>query len=524
VNFTATKALLILWGLAMVAGAEENYVTTEASGKLAYWHDAQGNRIPDFSNCGYRGGGVTLPIVEIKGTVEPAEGDCTGRIQAVIDQVSQLPKNESGWRGAVLLKSGTYHLNNPIAITADGVVLRGEGQGENGTVLIATKRQQHTLIKVGGVADTSAADDEEAQSKTSWKEVTGSRRKIIDHYVPVGTRHLRVEDAASFKVGEQVIIWRPSTENWIHVLGMDQIPQRSDGTVTQWTAGSKDLRFDRVVTAVDKDSIEVDAPICNAIETQYGGGFVYRYEMPARISEVGVENLRGVSEYKGETDEKHGWILISLGSVVNAWVRDVTSVHFGYSCVHVEKSAKWVTVQDSSCLDPISRIKGGRRYSFLVAGQLTLVQRCYAREGRHDFVLGATAPGPNVFLDCTADNAHADSGPHQRWSVGMLFDTVRITGMDAGLNIRNRGNSGTGHGWTGANSVIWNCSAPAINCQNPPTAQNWAIGSTADKHPTGDGNWESFGQPVKPESLYLAQLAERLGPQAVVNMSKDAHP
>ena len=43
-----------------------------------------------------------------------------------------------------------------------------------------------------------------------------------------------------------------------------------------------------------------------------------------------------------------------------------------------------------------------------------------------------------------------------------------------------------------------------------PTAQNWAIGCRAVVH-RGDAYWESFGRPVAPQSLFLAQLRERLG-------------
>jgi hypothetical protein len=49
--------------------------------------------------------------------------------------------------------------------------------------------------------------------------------------------------------------------------------------------------------------------------------------------------------------------------------------------------------------------------------------------------------------------------------------------------------------------------------EQPPTAQNWAIGCTAKSH-SGDGYWESVGRPVQPQSLYLSQLHERLGSAA----------
>src|SRR4030095_3418260 len=73
-------------------------------GRLVYTADTQGNRIPDFSNCGYAGGGVRLPEIAEQATVTPSPSDATERIQAAIDKVSQLPPDEHGFRGAVLLK------------------------------------------------------------------------------------------------------------------------------------------------------------------------------------------------------------------------------------------------------------------------------------------------------------------------------------------------------------------------------------------------------------------------------------
>jgi hypothetical protein len=212
--------------------------------------------------------------------------------------------------------------------------------------------------------------------------------------------------------------------------------------------------------------------------------------------------------------ERHGWTFVDLVHARNAWVRNVVSIHFGYSCVFVERDCKWVTVDACACLDPVSIITGGRRYSFALDGQLTLVEHCFSRNGRHDFVMHALAAGPNVFYDCVAVLSHADSGPHHRWSAGTLYDNVRVSGVGRGageINIRNRGNMGTGHGWAGANQVAWNCRADAMIVENPPTAQNWAIGCVAGSY-RGDGDWESKGRPVSPASLYLAQLAERLGP------------
>lgn len=456
---------------------------------------ANGDRIPDFSSCGYQSGGVALPQVAVRATVEPVPGDAAATIQKAIDTVSGLPLDARGLRGAVLLRKGTYRIAGSLSIRASGVVLRGEGQGADGTVLIATGTGRRTLIVVG--------------TRGRHVEVKDSRRQVADAYVPVGARRLRLDSTAGLAVGSRVIVHRPSTREWIRLLGMDRIPPRKDGTkVVQWTPGSKDLMFDRVLTAVDGNEITLDAPLTCALDARHGGGSVYRYEYPARISRVGVESLRGVSEYRGSTDEEHSWRMVSLQSVENGWVRQVTALHFAYAAVSLDHGNKWVTVEDCHCLDPISQITGSRRYSFnLGTSQLTLWQRCHARNGRHDFVTGATVAGPHVFLDCTAEKAHSDAGPHHRWAVGVLYDNVHT---DGALNVRNRGNSGTGHGWAGANHVFWNCTAAQVTCAAPPGAHNWAVGCVARRR-QGNGTWESFGRPVQPVSLYRAQLAQRLG-------------
>ena len=75
-------------------------------GRLQYVADSLGNKIPDFSNAGYKGGGVPIPYVAIKATVWPVKGDNSANIQAAIDRVSALPPDPSGFRGRCIAKNG----------------------------------------------------------------------------------------------------------------------------------------------------------------------------------------------------------------------------------------------------------------------------------------------------------------------------------------------------------------------------------------------------------------------------------
>jgi hypothetical protein len=92
----------------------------------------------------------------------------------------------------------------------------------------------------------------------------------------------------------------------------------------------------------------------------------------------------------------------------------------------------------------------------------------------------------------------------------------------------NRGIAGSGHGWTMGWAVAWNCIAKTYVIQNPPGAVNWAIGCIGKREQTArlfdsnpvlpDGNFDSHGSPVEIQSLYLAQLMERVGVQGIKNL------
>lgn len=484
-------------------------VDPAAEGRLRYQpYSAQGDVLPDFSHCGYGGGGVPLPAAVVREELRPVAGDSDDapRIQAAIDRVGKLAPGADGLRGAVLLRRGTYRCGASLRLAVSGVVLRGEGDGEDGTVLIATARKQQPLVRLGGASGP--------------REEASSKQEITDAYVPVGARSFTVADAAGFAVGQTVFVVRRGNAAWISAIGMDRIvPRPSDPKSTkQWEPF--ELKFDRVITAVDGPRVTVDAPIACAIDPRWGGGALVRSRDEARIERCGVEHLRAVAVFdrsktavhNGEkvfVDEEHANYFVSFAAVKNAWARRLSTVGFYHGPTSVGRDAKWVTVEDCTSLAPVSQITGGRRYPFGVDGQLTLVQRCRSDRARHAFVFGSRVPGPNVFLECVSTHDYASSEPHHRWSVGGLYDNV-----EAQLAIQDRGHMGSGHGWAGANYVVWN-SRGSLICQQPPTAQNFSIGFVGtrgkDAFPRPVGWWESEGTPVEPRSLYRAQLAERLG-------------
>ncbi|MDQ3814839.1 MAG: hypothetical protein M3347_12925 [Armatimonadota bacterium] len=90
----ALPGLLIALAGDLTLAAGPNYsklVHPGADGKLVYVpYTEHGDVIPDFSHCGYGGGGVKIPDVTIKVTLEPDADtqDDAPRLQAAIDQVA----------------------------------------------------------------------------------------------------------------------------------------------------------------------------------------------------------------------------------------------------------------------------------------------------------------------------------------------------------------------------------------------------------------------------------------------------
>src|SRR5437763_10678987 len=128
------RLLLILVSVFAIAAAPKRATPTPATpdpsatgnsklvhpgpnGKLVYEpYTDQGDTIPDFSNCGYMGGGVKIPDVAAKITVRPesGSGDDTQRIQQAIDQIATMPAGPDGFRGALVLARGYYRIGGSL--------------------------------------------------------------------------------------------------------------------------------------------------------------------------------------------------------------------------------------------------------------------------------------------------------------------------------------------------------------------------------------------------------------------------
>lgn len=472
------------------------WIALGQAGRLVYGADEAGNRVPDFSTAGYRGGGVKLPdVAAVLSIDKPSGQDDTALIQAALDKLSDRPVGQDGSRGAVQLGPGTFTLKGTLRLSASGVVLRGSGIGKT---IIHAKGSPRTVIAVEG--------------KGTWRR-SGPSVRIVDRHVAVGAKSVHVENAGAFKVGDRIIVQRPTTKPWIDEIGMNRIPARSKGgAVRQWQPGPG-LLFDRTIVGLRDNLIELDAALTNAMSPA-DGPVVWRYEFAERIRNVGVEHLSVTGSdffrdpnYRTDTYRQSNFI--AFVAIEDGWLRGVAIEDFAVA-LRFHATAAHFTATDF-VVKSSSELKrhGALPASVSIDGQNILIDEC--RMTGAAYIAWATqsfTPGPNVVRNCSAVGERVLAHMHQRWGTGLLFDNVRLRGM---LHIGNRGNAGTGHGWAGANSVAWNSSATTWLVESPPTAYNWAFGMQGRMIKSHEplGEIISPGKNMETPSLYEQQLFER---------------
>jgi hypothetical protein len=491
-------------------GAEQPWVSLDSSGRLVYRTLPRGDHIVDFSYAGYMGGGVALPNVPSAAVIAPSGGDDTAAIQHAIDQVSSLPL-KNGFRGAVVLAPGMFLCSAALNIEASGVVLRGSGSVSQASTLKMTG-EPHVAIAVAGKQEL---------------QTVGQDAHIAEAYVPSGAQSIRLDDASALAAGDTIRITRRTTPQWLHFMGMDRLSR--DGQQETWVGDS--ISTLRVVTSRQGNELRLDVPLTDSYDKEYlppEGAEVTKVQVSGRIEQVGIESLHILAPARKVAFTDPLFRAMHLTGVRDGWIRDIL-IDDTTEGIDVNGDASRITIENVFVRHTTTITSPAKPADFLLGGTQLLVTNCGSKGNELFYVMtGARNQGPNVVLNCKfLGNGHVQA--HQRWATGFLVDNTQVP--DGGIDMMNRGEMGSGHGWTMGWGVVWNSSAASLVIQNPPGAANWSIGTSGaelaapmkimgvrgrDLGPDlPQGFIESRNHRVAPESLYRAQLAERLGADAL---------
>jgi len=508
--------------LAQNTGKNE-WVKYDQKGKLTYKATANGDQIMDFSHAGYKGGGVSLPRITAQIKVKPSgTGDDTKHIQDAIDKISKMPL-KNGFRGAVELSAGVFTCANSIIISESGIVLRGSGSEKGGTT-IKMVGKPHTAIVIGK-GNTKVALGAAETSEQIEQNIT----RFSDSYVASGAKFFNVVNAKGFKIGDTIAIYRPVTDAWISFMQMDDMYR--EGKKQTWLGTGRQEISKRIIKAINGNQITVDVPLADSYDSKFlnpMGVKVATIKTLKRVSNIGVEDIHIQCEPL-EIDYGHApYAGIRVGAD-DCWVKNIFAEETMNTTV---LAGDRITMQKVKINHTYPNLGASKPADFSLEGSQNLIDRCEAMGGNTYFVwTSSLVTGPNVVLNSTFKGIGSRIQPHQRWSTGLLIDNCTIA--DGNIDFMNRGIAGSGHGWTMAWGVAWNCIAKSYIIQNPPGTANWAIGCIGLREQTArlfdgqpiipDGNFDSHGKPVAIQSLYLAQLEERAGIKALKNIGYQAN-
>ncbi len=491
--------------------------------------DGVGRFLHDFSYAGYHNGEAVppdtgaLPLFDVVtgyGADNTGASDATSPIQQAIDAAA------SAGGGIVFLPAGTYRCDGALTVNASNVILRGEG---------ATATY---------VYFTSVPSSAGTGHITFRGPVTRSNEAPLAADGQNRSFEVRVEDASSFAVGDDVAVGWVITDAFIAEHGMT-------GTWVSFNGQWKPF-FRREIVAIDLVSspnvITLDVPLRYPAKMRDGASI--RLE-EGYLEECGVEAIA----LSNAVDKADAWsqdqvhvlgmdgvkdsYIYSVGSFQSPGANDTTEKHLQSSGIRVGGS-KRVTVSNCRMEKAQNRGDGGNGYLFEVRYSSEILYReCIARDGRHNFIqnwdFGATGI---VWLRCESAGStaitlfgsaeipvRAYSEYHHSLSMACLVDTCVFSD---GWSTGNRGDWSSGAGHTATETALWNTKGVGeARIRSFNYAQGYVIGTEdievyVDTDPalgglhvgTAPNDFTEFIEGAKylrPQSLYESQRNKRLG-------------
>ena len=457
-----------------------------------------------------RAAGRRSPTSRSGVVVPPGEGDDGPRIQAAIDYVSKLaagrgrlPRCGAAARRPARGRGPTPDRGRAASSCA--------AQGQD-TVLVATGTDRRTLIQMSRARRTGRSEE-------------AARRRRRRTSRSVRTR-LRLESADGAEGRRRGPGRAPGDEGVDRRRRHGPVPVAGQGLVPRLAAGhARRPLGPRSITADRRRHGHARRPADHgprrgprrrhgAALHLAGAGAARRRREPAAASRRSTRPTRTTRSTPGAASaiENAEDVLGAAGDV-----RPLRRV--GGRGVGDGRAGHGRGLRVGPSRSPRSAATAGTRSS--PPGSRRCSCRCKAEHGRHDFAVGHLAAGPNAFVHCKATNAHRFSGPIESWASGRAVrqrhDRRRRAGADQPRD--RRPGRRLGGGELACCGSAPPRSSPAGCRRRRRTGRSACWGQFV-----GDGHWRQLNEFVKPDSLYAAQLADRLGDKAAEVLKRRAIP
>jgi len=467
-----------------------------------------------------------------------SSGTMTFTMNNSIDEVGETVVI-AGFTGSNSSLNGSYTAltYSGTQFTASTSHASGSGSGLSGVT--GVENMPYPFVVMGAYTTLTPSNLSACSSSYTCYSASpslGTSINISDAYVPAGATTIDVTSTSGLSVGTNILLTRPITSSWVSFMGMSSTTAPIDncGGSCNWISpGNTGYRQDRTITAINGTQLTLNTPMSDSIDSTYTGtATVQSYTFSGRINDVGLEGLRVVAPapYNTLVPPSPTYQLLVSYSVTNAWARNLVAVDT-LQTVNIGEYSKQMTIYNVSNTHTVDQADSAEfmDYYLVSATQILLDTISDTVDNVYFFSTSSATQGPNVVRNasfgCLDTNQQCISlEPHQRWATGLLVeDTSMGSGTLQGIiKLRNRGDYGTGHGWTIGWGAVWNSSAATEIIEAPPGSMNWCIGCTGPSSITTEvppggtstapiGDSDSQGTNVFPYSLYQAQLTARLG-------------
>jgi len=522
-------ALAGILAMTMISGTAASQPPTTAR-QLWAEYVKNPNAHPNIPNCsyaGYRYGESPLPTARVVVSVRDLGAKADGQTDDAAAFARAIDAAAKAGGGAVLVPAGTYALDGMIRLTANGVVLRGEGPEKTilhfrrslsdvlGPLRNRDGSSQYSwcggLIWIGP-ADTFAADGRlDGGLRESWRG--GARLAAVSAAAKRGDFVVRVDNPAALKAGDRVLMtWdNPEDLSLMHWMAGHPLMEKYDWRgAGAGLVGTRRWLWPVQIQSVSEAEVRLRQPLRVDVRPEWKVGFE---ALGPVISEAGVESLGmrfdNRRPYKHLTDE--GFNGIYLNRAWNCFVRDVAIRDAQNGVIHA--AAKNTTVVGL-------RLAGRDHHhatALRVASHDNLITDFVIESRPHHGINTEALSTGNVWRNGDMKNGTFDS--HR----AMSFELIRTN-----ITINNNGRPGganTAGPFLGARCVHWNVRITNGNAEwvyQPDAISSGALVGIQGSEPSNKAAWAmvegdkgcivaDHGRVPEPADLYEAQLRLRLG-------------
>lgn len=477
-------------------------------------------RLPDFSYAGYHAGEAPIPTVPKVASVKDhgckGDGvtDDTRAFQAALDAAEP---------GALLIPKGRYLLSGQLILRRNGVVLRGEGTGTDGSVLYWSKSLQELtgaiypwnwgasgLLRLAPPAAAAAAAPKMTTTLAKSADHPPSRDLALGKFLAAvtaeakrGDSSLQVPAASAIRAGQFLVLTQTDPQDKSlnsHLHNGQGSNEYNQDMPLRWIVRAK---------AVAGSRIELQQPLRFNVRLAWKP--VLNGYSP--IEEAGVENLR--FEFPDRTYPGHqaesGFNAFSFEGALNCWARNIVILNCDNG-PSIEELSKHCSVLDllqlpHSRLAINGRISGHHGFSFNINSHDNLLSGFeFKAVFIHGVSVGYNASG-NVVRKGKGTALNLDH--HSRSPFENLYSDLDLgSGENPFLPVVGAGGDPLR---SGARGTIWNVRSAKGPVDPPPFAytQFNVIGTTRELM-TQDREWLEILSAPAPGDLYQSQLDRRL--------------